>query len=438
MPFPSKDFSAKFTTGIAGGDLPDLMYLNDPNLLYDYYSKGIYLQLDKEYDTMPNLKKQLEKYPSFYKDFRMADGHYYTFPFIAEVSGSKGIMISTDWAEKAGIDPAEVKTLDDWTSMLTSLKKALGGKAPWVGRKKINNIDFITPLFGTGRSFYYNTENKTYQFGPADENYRLMVETLAKWYKDGLIHKDFFTMDPETYEAGIGKEEFAFAVEALSNGLLSSKADPDKKPWSLVLPPVINGKTYYAMIQEPNVRSDSVWTVSAKTKALEEIKKLADWAYSKEGVDTLSFGVEGRDFVRMDNGDPTFQLPGMSLEEALDRAKKIKKDYSIGFFRNIFVLPATIDGNPWANTYEADGRKYYTDNNAYGPAAPGLVFTKEELEQRKVLETPINTYVDEQLVKFITGIRPVGEYQKFLDEVKSMGYEDNLKIYDEAFERYNK
>ena len=69
---------------------------------------------------------------------------------------------------------------------------------------------------------------------------------------------------------------------------------------------------------------------------------------------------------------------------------------------------------------------------------PALKFTDEEKSTiTSVYEGEIKTYLDESLDAFITGKKPLSEFEDFVAQMKKMGIEDILKIYNDAFQRYN-
>ena len=69
---------------------------------------------------------------------------------------------------------------------------------------------------------------------------------------------------------------------------------------------------------------------------------------------------------------------------------------------------------------------------------PALKFTDEEKSTiTSVYEGEIKTYLDESLDAFITVKKPLSEFEDFVAQMKKMGIEDILKIYNDAFQRYN-
>ena len=71
----------------------------------------------------------------------------------------------------------------------------------------------------------------------------------------------------------------------------------------------------------------------------------------------------------------------------------------------------------------------------YRYAVPPVSFTKEESERLKVIKTPLDTYVAENVIKFIHGVRPMDEWDSFIDELNAMHISEVEDIYNQALSR---
>ena len=67
--------------------------------------------------------------------------------------------------------------------------------------------------------------------------------------------------------------------------------------------------------------------------------------------------------------------------------------------------------------------------------APQLTFTSEELDRRKVLETAIDTLSDEMVVKFTTGQEPMSNWDAFVSQLRDLGVDELVQIYNDALGR---
>ena len=66
-----------------------------------------------------------------------------------------------------------------------------------------------------------------------------------------------------------------------------------------------------------------------------------------------------------------------------------------------------------------------------------LPYTTEELEQISIEKTAIDQYVVDQSAAFITGTRPLTEWDAYIKELEDMGLEKYLQVTQQAFDRSN-
>ena len=67
---------------------------------------------------------------------------------------------------------------------------------------------------------------------------------------------------------------------------------------------------------------------------------------------------------------------------------------------------------------------------------PAVALTQEETEEFNSYFGDIGTYLTENLVKFITGEKDLADYEAFQAELITMGAEECVAIYQDAYERY--
>lgn len=80
---------------------------------------------------------------------------------------------------------------------------------------------------------------------------------------------------------------------------------------------------------------------------------------------------------------------------------------------------------------------FLEDSNKY--IIPGTIsFSSEKDAERRSAMADIDTYVDEMIMKFITGREPLDNWDAYVSKVKEMGVERVLNIYQEAVDTWNK
>ena len=66
-----------------------------------------------------------------------------------------------------------------------------------------------------------------------------------------------------------------------------------------------------------------------------------------------------------------------------------------------------------------------------------VTMTADESSEYASIMNNIDTYVNETLVKFIMGIRPLEEFDTYVEDIWAMGLQDAIDIQQAALNRYN-
>ena len=69
---------------------------------------------------------------------------------------------------------------------------------------------------------------------------------------------------------------------------------------------------------------------------------------------------------------------------------------------------------------------------------PPITYSSDESDEISSIESEIQTYVEENVVKFITGDKDMSEYDGFIGDMKSLGVERYIEITQSAYDRYLK
>ena len=110
---------------------------------------------------------------------------------------SVGTLIRSDWLKELGLE--EPKTVADTENILRAFKEKKGATAPlsYVPGKR----DTFLGNFGTSTGCYL--EDGKVVYGPLTENYKTAVETLKRWYDEGLLDPNFVSVDDTVLSANV-------------------------------------------------------------------------------------------------------------------------------------------------------------------------------------------------------------------------------------------
>ena len=386
----------------------------------------------------PNFKKYLEENPEIDKMIKTDDGTYYCFPFIR---GDKRLLISTgpvyrrDWAKEAGLEAP--KTVADIEEILKAYKEQ-GVKKPL--SLTAGGITSFMGNFSTSNSFYYNGKQKVV-YGPTSKNYKFALETLNKWYNEGLLDKNFVSLDDATIKAQVLNDETGMTFTSGGGGLgswLDTKAATgeafDMVGFTYTANKEGGKNTYHAL--DTNYPGYGSVAITSSCKDPVAAVRFLDYGYSEEGRLLYNFGIEGVSYEVIDgeciftdlinkNPDGWTQASAMTYYIRSSTAGPFVQDK--GYIDQFYGKPNQQDTlDAWIADYDTVA-KY---------RLPNYSMTGDENIEYTELMFDINDYVAEERVKFITGEKSFDEWDAYVKQVNKLGAKRATEIVQTACDRY--
>ena len=431
----------KLQAMIASKDLPDFMYGMISRLeAMDFGTKGVFFPLDTKFDKTPNINKWRKTYPEWNAILTASDGHQYCTPWVSEFPYFFYAPHLSPLIRNYGIDPRkDIETFEDLYEIFKTFKKDYPDSYPWVTRRALTRHLYIFGTMGSSEGSFYPKGGK-YVFAPMDENYRLMVEYMKRCYSEGLMHPDFFTMNEDPWREAMATEKAFFTVDQFRQRMGYGSADPEDEStwWISFIVPKFKGKRYYTSNDFGYVDNSSRYYASAGTEHIDKIMQYIDWQYTEEGSLWAMFGTLGETSEKTAEGYVRWKVPeGEDL---------LTWSWSKGFyqFRNalqteaVFFNPERIAQQGGQSNLDLwmDDLTYFKESGTVMPPVPVLTFTDDEYEKVKQFETDIKTYAEENIVQFIRGVKPLSEWNDYVNELKKLGIEELLEVYQAAYDRF--
>jgi len=303
-----------------------------------------------------------------------------------------------------------------------------------------NTTNNIVGGFGVGSAFY--VDNGKVKYGPMEEKYYDFVEAMNRWYKDGLLNKEFAAMEFDQYTAGVLNGEIA--VASGNNGGSwgvwlpgIAEKNPDAEFVSLPYPAINKGeKPEFGHLENSFQGAMSVITTGCTN--VELAAKLLDYGYTPDGQLFMQYGKKDRDWVMGSDGLPKLtelitnpaKNGNQSISQALGQcsgsgfvgAPKIGHEAYMNEFYNIEAQKQNI--RVWSNTNMADH------------IIPQLQYSVEEGQELAQIKTSAETYKQEMLFKMIAGTEPLTKFPEFQATIKQIGIDRALEIMQDAYDRY--
>ena len=432
--------SEQFSLMVASQDYTDVVCR-----AIDSYAGSVDQAIEEEFlidlvpyidDNMPNLTGWFGKYPELKDALLTTEGAIGGFPKIyKEYSDvTSGGCLRLDWLEDLGID--EPKTYDDLYNLLVAFRDKKGASKPLIISSPIGVQSELMNGYNIGASYQIDG---VVHFGILEPEYREYLEMMNKWWNEGLINDLFLTQQSENLmnvsdvlngQSGVW---YGTAAQTMTN-ILSQSTDPNMRITGITN--ITKDGSVAHLGETGQIYDSNMWSITTECADPEVICQYIDYIYSDEGVLLANYGVEGETFEYDENGNPR-------LTELVTN----NPDYTYSLALNIYCcdrqtpIPFVID--------ETKTRDYYTEDQwnsiqvwneatdgLYNMPRFGMSMTTEETNEYNAIYTDIDTYVDENVVKFIVGDKSFDEYDDFINTLKQMDIEKLLELSQTVYDRY--
>ena len=451
------DYDARFPVLAASGPLYDINVVRSaPETTRNFGPSGQMLNLMDYLDKVPNAKKWLlDKYPKTLTG-TTKDGK----PgwFVVGVTGDgltempEVYLYNKTLLDKYGI--AVPKTSDEMLAAMKKLKAADPKIIPWIYMwKSFADMvwysglhDMFTQIRPT--SIWWQPAKNKWVYGPIepDGGLKETLQFVHEMYKNGLTNPDQESQTGDQFKAiaqsGLWGFTYTYYNEARvqPNGKGMILAGKRYEIKGMEIPKGTTGKNY--LLWGSRAGGPGWGTCfNAKTKYPELIAALVNYMWSDENILAMNYGIEGETYTKDASGNPKF-LPdwntaitptgykdlnnwglgsGVFPHAGVNfQSVRFNRYYDLGILGEAAVqVRALRDGKYSGQILEFDPNEYMDK-----------VFTAAENDQIGKIMGPANTYVEENVSKFVKGQRSFDDWPAFVQELKNMGVEKAVEIFN--------
>lgn len=436
-------------------------------------------------ELMPNTYQAMQDYPDAFTASTAPDGNIYTLPMITgssyyantgSFSAAIRMYINKDWMDACGITQIPT-TLDEYLEVLRTFKEkdpmGLGeNNIPLIGNQEKDKTFVWNALgfHGTATQAYgtsFDLKDNQLVLPCYTEEAKEFITFYNTLYNEGLISPDYFTLD-QTAARGL----MASGVcGVLGDSTLT--AIEDAWPSWVALSPLTSDVNDTAVAAFNPGYSVGQLYASAYTEHPEVLARIVDYMYSDEGALYYFYGpMKGTEetlgvvdgwYYDENNRITTDKVVNGEFTDISEYAYQYIKSYSSapGRFDHYSQTAAAMAGIEFPGKEMTIVDKLtgaeipslimdvYTDDNNDGHwritqseamidhltavRLPDVYLTAEQNQRVADLSTVINDYVTAESAKFIVGTRPLSELDAYFEELKSLGIEEYIAIYQEAY-----
>ncbi len=415
----------------AGGTLPDLFQMNS-SLLEMLTDQGMLLDITELFDNSPNLKLSVDPaYIEYLTEagggrlYGFTQGAYDPYNVPVNTGATRTMLYRKDWADALNLD-TDVETIDDFYNMLKAFTEqdpdgnGLDDTYGMTASKSIASGAFnvlwgayeISPLG------FYERDGVLKQGLTLPES-KEIVGLINKWYTEGIIDPEFLITETaavtDKLNAGkVGMVENHYMLidpaDTYHKNFIANNPDGELSALGYLMSSEdVGGKLPLGFSAYGGLRG-----VSADVEDPERLFKMIDWTTDISetgGFYFLSYGVEGEDYTLnketnqitvIPTADGEMSLQARGLGSAMQWQKLVDRRW---------VTPETAELGAQVS------QNYYYPDDYISPEE----FTGEYTELSPLWE--------QNFAKFITGERPMSEYDAFVAEYLAAGgqeYQDGV------------
>lgn len=436
---PQGQVQEQFDLMILSQDLPDIIKYNwktVPGGAAKYVEENIIITIEDllEEGYAPNFKRLMDEYPTISRDIKDDDGRIYGLAMVRpepELKIYKGLIIRGDWLDHLGLDmPEDTDQLYDVMKAFKDGDPNGNGKADeWAfsGSGFLKGgmpVGSLLWSFGTHASFY--RVDGEVKYGPLEPEFKEGLAYINKMFVEGLLDPDYMIMGRDELDEKVLNNEVGAAYHFQPTSFMRKMEDVDPK-FRIDAMPHIKGPGGYSGSLNSQYIEDVVFVhttgITTANEYPKETLRWLDYAFSEEGNLLFNFGAEGVSFEMVD-GKPQY-IEGIVREQHIMARNGWALKQDIDYFRQITAK------------FGLDAIDVWKDANT-DRILPQLSFKQDEDERIADILPDIEKYADDTINKFVLNEESLDNYDNFVAQLKEMGIEEILDIYQEAYDRYQK
>ena len=449
----------------AARDQIDLMFASGDytDMVMNFSDSSYTLASGYEDDVILDLTDMIEEFsPNYYaivhapgnedyaRDVTDDEGRYLCYWMLQNTAVvTEGFWIRTDMLDKVGISDLPT-TYDAVEEAMLAIKNS--GEYPDLKTGLLVNSESYAQYFAYGfdipstRSYFglYHVDDEV-RTCLTDDRERAYLTMMHDWYTKGLLTPDFVSMDSNPMSAQVTEMITTDQCVIYSGWNVSAEqytsmaANPDFAVAGIQDPTHDGGANHFGNAVRLNTMHNCVITSAAKDRdVVETCMRYADWWYTDKGVDLYNYGEEGLAWNW--NDDQT--------ERVYTDLVTNDPDYNINTAWGRYAVYGNFIGysNEWRANWsygdtELNAMTTWTESSLADYSLPTSSMTLTADETSKIITTmgDINTYVAENLAKFVNGDKNIeddAQWDEFTSTLESMGIDDIVEVYQAAYDRY--
>ena len=425
---------------------PDVLLKIWPDNVTEYVNDGLLLPVSDYESLMPYYSAYIKAHDlqAEVDKLRLENGKYYILPGYQRPIQVQQWIYRKDLFEKH--DLGVPSTYDELFDALVTLKALYPDSDPI---SACYGGAHLFAMMGAGYGIpagwngtqHYDSVSETWQYSPATDNNKAMLDYLHRLYEAGLLDPDIFTQSESDFYAKLLDGSTFVTVTWITSGF-------DNWNQSLAENGISGGAWAPLPVPESTIGLKALPAVNPFRKGLvlssrvvnkpyfEDLIKFLDWAvYSEEGMTLTTWGVEGITYEETEDGKKFSE--DIYSPKNPEGTKDITAAYGLDSFFDL------NENEEFEDYKKPDDIVIFLErslsNGETAKMKPELKLDVVDMDAIAVVEERLQPYVDSSSKSFITGSLSVDEdWDMYIEELKKLGYQTIEEIWHEAWTEIEK
>lgn len=308
---PFASYNEKLNVTLASGNLPDIVYMDNKNVS-SWIDEGALLPLDEL------IEKYAPNFKSVFTDedrkqiVNPGDLKLYGMPYMLRLAAQNSMGIRRDWLDTLGLKAPT--TIEELEYVLTAFKNNAakltngGPIIPMAG--ELSAIYMMYGIMESGENNAWTLdENNNYISKYEHPNYRACLETLNRFYENGLIDPEYLTRNTDAnavytlFNSGIAGSGFVYSTRLREITGILKETNPNA--FFDYMQPIDGIDGQKRIMGRQQLGTQGCITIAAEGKE-KECMEFLDWGYSEDGDILMNYGIEGKSYDMVD-GKPVIR-----------------------------------------------------------------------------------------------------------------------------------
>lgn len=359
-------------------------------------------------------------------DADKVNGRLYGIPTYKPYALTPMIIYRKDVADELGIDMSTVNSVDDMTAVLEKVKEAKPDMTPLapvqngtIGLEMtMGEVDWLSDDYYKPVGVLLGDDMTVKDLYSSDV-FKSRCALARDWYNNGLVMKDAATTTSTAAECMSSGNYFAY---------LAGYSYPEADTAASLQAQCGNYELGAKMIDSAYLCTGDInavsWMIASTTDVPEAAMKFLDLTFTdKDIVNLLIYGIEGRDYVKNDDG--TVSYPEGEDSTTVPYTAQL----SCGTLGNYFNMYPTAGTDP-------DSLAWEQEQNESAKTSPAMGFTFDA-SKLNTQYTAVKNVISQYLPGLLCGsVDPDTELDKFEQALQDAGYQDILDAKQEQLDAW--